>query len=188
MLRIFYEITKIPELVSTSTQELRRVSSLTGAAMLAALNVIINQFTVVVSLIQKVGFSFVAVGVSAMLYGPVLTGSICAVTDIIKYMVGPSAGAFFPGFTINEFLSGFIYGIILYKKPVTVGRVFAAKFAVTLLINLTLTPLWLSMMYGKAFIVLVASRLAKNILMLPLETALLYFVLKKVREFRTIQN
>lgn len=185
---LFQEIAKIPTLVNASIQELRRVTSLTGAAMLAALNVILNQFTVVLSLTQKVGFSFITVGVSGMLYGPVLTGSIGAVTDILKFLVGPPAGAFFPGFTLNEFLLGFIYGVFLYQKPVTLGRVFAAKLTTTVVINLTLTPLWLSMMYGKAFFVLVGARLFKNILMLPIETALLYFLLKKVREFRPLQN
>lgn len=182
----FTEVRKLPALVESSGQEMRRVTSLTGAAMLAALNVVFNQFTVVFSLTQKLGFSFLTVGISGMLYGPVLTGMIGVITDILKFFIGPPSGAFFPGFTISEFVQGFLYGIFLYRKPVTLGRVFAAKLTTTVVINLTLTPLWLSMMYGKAFFALVGARLVKNILMLPIETMLLFFLLKKVREFRPV--
>jgi len=188
-IRVFFaDLRKMPALVESSVQELRRVSSLTGAAMLSALNVILNQFTVVLSLTQKLGFSFLTVGVSGMLYGPVLTGLIGAGTDILKFFVGPPNGPFFPGFTLSEFLQGFLYGLFLYQKPVTLKRTFAAKLTTTLVINMTLTPLWLSMMYGDAFYVLVGARLLKNVLMLPIETALLYFLLKKVREFRPVRN
>ncbi|MBC8584949.1 folate family ECF transporter S component [Oscillospiraceae bacterium NSJ-64] len=151
--------------------------------MLAALNVILHQLTVIISLTQQISFAFITVGISGMLYGPMLTGMIGIATDILKYIVKPNGG-FFPGFTLSEFVLGFIYGLFLYKKEVTLARVFCAQLTVTLVIDLTLTSLWLSMMYGQAFIVLVGARLVKNIVMLPVKTAILYFLAKKVSEIR----
>lgn len=162
--------------------ELKNVRSLAGASMLSALGVVIHALTTVAaSLTQIVSFTFLTVGVSGLLYGPVVTGCIGAITDILKYIVKPNGG-FFPGFTLSEFLLGFLFGLFFYQRKVTLLRVFAAKLTTTLLINLTLTPLWLSMMYGNAFIVLVSGRIVKNLIMLPIETGLLYFLLKKVQE------
>ena len=177
------EIKDLPGLVKRSCGEIKRIGSLTGAAMLAALNVILHQLTVIISLTQQISFAFITVGISGMLYGPMLTGMIGIATDILKYIVKPNGG-FFPGFTLSEFVLGFIYGLFLYKKEVTLARVFCAQLTATLVIDLTLTSLWLSMMYGQAFIVLVGARLVKNIVMLPVKTAILYFLAKKVSEIR----
>ena len=53
-----------------------------------------------------------------------------------------------------------------------------------MLINLLLTPLWLSILYKNAFIVLFAARIVKNVIMLPIETAILYVVCKKAATLR----
>ncbi|MEM1483383.1 folate family ECF transporter S component [Oscillospiraceae bacterium PP1C4] len=184
---IAYELKSLPQMIRTSALEVKRIHSLTGAAMLAALNIILHQmFTVIVSLTQIVSFAFVTVGVSGMLYGPVLTGMIGIATDIIKYLLKPNGG-YFPGFTLNEFLAGFLHGVFLYKKQITLSRVFFTRLTVVLIINLCLTPMWLSMMYGKAFIVLVSARILKNLIMLPIGTLLMYFVLKKVSEMKSLK-
>ncbi|MDD3428691.1 MAG: folate family ECF transporter S component [Oscillospiraceae bacterium] len=170
--------------LSASAQEFKRVSSLTGSAMLAALNVVINQFTLVlVPKILELGFTFIPVAVSAMLYGPLITGGIGACVDIIKYFLRPD-GPFFIGFTLNEFLSGFIFGLFLYKKEITVKRVFAAKLTINVVVNIGLTALWLHLMYGKAFWVYASARIIKNLIMLPIETGILYVVLKKIAQVR----
>lgn len=164
--------------LSQAAAEVKRTASLAGAAMLSALSLILNQFTIAVSPMLEIGFSFLAAGAGAFLYGPWLAGLAGVVTDIAGYFLRPNGG-FFPGFTLNEFLLGFIYGCWLYKKPVSVWRVFCACLSAVLVINLFLTPLWLHIMYGNTF-VLSALRLAKNAIKLPLDTALLYFILKAV--------
>lgn len=178
------ELAAIPEMMRDAARELKNVRSLTGASMLSALNVLLHLLlTVVVSTTQVISVAFLATAASGLLYGPLLTGVIGVATDLIKYLLRPNGG-FFPGFTFNEFVIGFLYGLILYKKPVTLARTLAARISVTVLVNLCLTPLWLSMMYGNVFIVLVSARIVKNIVLLPVETALLYFILKKVADIR----
>ena len=53
-----------------SAREVRRISSMTGAAMLAALAVVLDRFTWQVGPMLEIGVSFLAVGVSGFLYGP----------------------------------------------------------------------------------------------------------------------
>lgn len=171
------------ERVRESTQELNQLSSLMGGAMLTGLGTIINRFTISFSATLRLSFGFLTVGLCGMLYGPVLTGLMGIAVDLLRYLA-VGGGAYFPGFTLNEFIVGFLYGYLLYHKPVTLPRVFLAKLSVTLLINLCLTPLWLSILYGDAFIVLLAARVVKNLLMLPVETLMLFVVCKKVGELR----
>lgn len=173
------------DFIVNSARELKSVRALTGAGLLAALNVIINQFTIFFNQFMRLSFSFLTVGVSGMLYGPFVTGAVGAITDILKFIFHSDGGFYFPGFTFNEFLVGFLYGIILYRKPVTMKRVLAARLSVVCIVSLFLTPLWLSLMYGQAFWAVVAGRIVKIIVMLPIETVMLYFVLKKVSEVKT---
>ena len=178
----FDSLRGFPRRLSDAAREVRRTASLAGAAMLAALSLVLNQFTIAVSQFLEIGFSFLAAGTCAFLYGPWLAGLMGIVTDVAGYFLRPNGG-FFPGFTLNEFLLGFLYGCWLYKKPVSLWRTFCACLSAVLVINLVLTPLWLNIMYGNAFVIS-GMRLIKNAVKLPLDTALLYFLLKAVETHR----
>ena len=178
----FDSLRGFPRRLSDAAREVRCTASLAGAAMLAALSLVLNQFTIAVSQFLEIGFSFLAAGTCAFLYGPWLAGLMGIVTDVAGYFLRPNGG-FFPGFTLNEFLLGFLYGCWLYKKPVSLWRTFCACLSAVLVINLVLTPLWLNIMYGNAFVIS-GMRLIKNAVKLPLDTALLYFLLKAVETHR----
>lgn len=157
--------------------ELHDVRSLAGTSMFAALTVVLDRIaTFQVSQLLEIGFSFVGVAAAAFLYGPWCAGLSGAVVDILAYFLRPNGG-FFIGFTLNQFLLGFLYGCWLYKKPVRLWRCAAACLTVTLVLNLCLTPVWLHLMYGNA-LALTTLRIVKNILKFPVDTALMYVVLK----------
>lgn len=156
--------------------EVRRTKSLAGASLLCALGLVLNQFTIMVSQLLEIGFSFLATAMCGFLYGPWMAGLAGITMDLAGYMLRPNGG-FFIGFTLNEFLAGVIYGLWLYKKPVSLGRTFCACLSIVLVINFCLTPLWLHLMYGNAFLIS-GLRLVKNIIKLPVDTGLLYMVLR----------
>ena len=164
--------------MQAAAREGRRTASMAGAAMLAALAVVLDRFTWQVGPMLEIGISFLAVGVSGFLYGPWLAGLAGVVIEILGYFLRPN-GDFFVGFVLNEFLLGFIYGCWFYRRKVTLARTFCACLTAVLVLNLCLTPLWLHIMYGNAF-VLSAARLLKNAIKLPVDTALLYALLRLV--------
>lgn len=161
-----------------AAQEFKRVTSITVAAMMMALNTLLGYFKIIlIPKILTISFASLAVASCAMVCGPLLSACMAAVADVIKYVVRPD-GPFFIGFTVNEFLTGFIYGLFFYKcTKVSLGRCICARLIIVLLINLFLTPLWLYVMYGNAFWAMVSARLLKNVLMFPIDAALLYLVL-----------
>ena len=128
----------------------------------------------------KIGFSAIPNQLVDYLFGPV-TGSLFAgVLDIVKYVLKPD-GAFFFGFTFNAMLAAFIYGCFYYKKKLTLWRVLLAKLIVILVVNVFLNTLWLDMLYGKGFLVLLPARAVKNLIMWPIDSVI-FFALTRLIE------
>ena len=100
---------------------------------------------------------------------------------LLKYVLKPD-GPFFFGFTFNAMLSGLIYGSLLYRRPVSIKRIVIAEFFVKLVINCGLNTLWISMLYGKGFIALLGPRVIKNVIMLPIDSFILFFALTYARK------
>ncbi len=78
--------------------------------------------------------------------------------------------------------AGAIYGLYLYGKEISCQRVAAAHFVRTVVVSFLLNPLWLSLLYGYGFCAVITARFVKTIVMFPIETALLYFILRPARE------
>ena len=169
------EVVKLPSVVKESSKELKKVKSITGCSMLTALNVAVGTLFIPITPTLRIGFSSVFAGVSGMVYGPVITGVAGVIADTLKYIIRPD-GPYFPGFALNEFLTGMIYGCFFYKKKITLRRVIVARLMVTILINLCLTSLWLNIMYDNALFTM--ARLIKTIVMFPVDVAILYAALK----------
>jgi ECF transporter S component (folate family) len=170
-------------LIKSSMNELKSVSTISVAGMLVAISVVMSFVKIVLSPVLEVSFSFLPLAAGGLLYGPVVGGITGILSDILGYFIRPN-GPFFPGFTLNALISGALYGFFLYKKPVTLKRVIIVSALITVLINLLLNSLWLSMMYGKAFVVLLSARIIKNLVMFPINTALLMVLLKFIEKFR----
>jgi len=144
-------------------------------ALLIALEIILTRFLSIETPFLRIGFGFLPVAIMAILYGPWWTGAAGIVGDLVGMTLMPKA-AFFPGFTLTAFLTGVIFGLVLYKKQITWKRTLVAALAVNIICSLCLDTVWLSMMYGDSFLALLPIRLIKVIIMIPVETLLIYTV------------
>ena len=102
---------------------------------------------------------------------------MAGIADIIKYLLKPT-GPFFFGFTFNAILGAVIYGMMLYKKPISFKRILASKVVVAVVVNAFLNTYWLSILYGNAFFAILPLRLLKQIITVPLQALLLYTVVE----------
>ena len=114
-----------------------------------------------------------------MMYGPLSAGIAYAIGDILGMMIFPS-GSFFPGFTLTAFLTGVAYGLVLYKKPKTWGRIILTVCIVCLGINLCLDTVWLHILMGQGYLALLPTRILKVAVMIPIQTILIGIVWKKI--------
>lgn len=165
----------LPQCIRQSAALLHDVRSLIGCAMLTALHIIISSLKIALGPLLQISFGFLAVGICALEYGPVLCGISGVAADLITLLLRPDTGAYFPGFTFNALLGGILCGCFLYRQRITLWRVIACRAAVVITTNLILTPIWLHIMYGNAL--LSGIRIIKSVVMFPIEVALLYTVL-----------
>ena len=160
-----------------SFEELKNLRTIVVTALLIAIAAVLGFFSVQLTENLKIGFSFIANELTAMLFGPVVGGIMGGVADIIKYLLKPT-GPFFFGFTFNAILGAVIYGVMLYKKPISFKRILASKIVVAIVVNVFLNTYWLSMLYGNAFMAILPPRLIKQIIMVPIQSIMLYAVVE----------
>ncbi|MDO5416667.1 MAG: folate family ECF transporter S component [Lachnospiraceae bacterium] len=181
---------RLATLFTQSYREIRQVRTITTCAMFAAISVVLGYFTIQLGNYIKIGFSGIANELVDYLFGPVVGGCFGGLLDVLKYLVKPT-GEFFPGFTLNAVLAGFLYGSFFYKRPLTMPRILLAKLVVVMICNVGLSTLWLSMLYGKGFMVLLPARFIKNMIMWPIDSLILYTVGKALETsgvFRILKN
>lgn len=170
----------------SSSKELKSIENLIICALLMAITLVISSFSIVIGDYIKIGFSFIASELAYLLFGPVVGAIFGGTVDILAYIVKPT-GPYFFGFTLSAILSGLIYGMFLYKKPISIWRILLVKAIVAVLINMLLGTYWLSLMYGKGFLVLFPLRAIKNLVMLPINSILFYTVAKMLEQTKMIR-
>lgn len=169
-----------------SLAEFKKLRVITFCGMMCAVAMALNMVaSISLGPYIRIGFSGLPNQVVAYLFGPAVGGIFGAALDIIKYLIKPE-GAFFPGFTVSAALGGIIYGAFLYRQKLSLARVFAAQLLVKVFVNLLLNTLWLNMLYGKGFLAILPGRVVSNAVMLPIDTAIMFFMLQAVD--RTIKR
>ena len=151
--------------------------TVTVCAMLGAVAIVLGSLSIELGSTLRIGFSGIPNEIVHMLFGPVVGSVFAGTMDILKYLIKPT-GAFFPGFTLIAMLAGLIYGSFYYKKELNFWRVLAAHITVALICNVLLNTWCLSILYGKAFAVLLPARLVKNAIMCPIDAFIFYHIAK----------
>ncbi len=149
-----------------------------------AIHVVLSRFCSINAWNLKIGFSFVPIFVAAFLYGPLPAGIVGALGDFVGAIMFP-IGAYFPGFTLTSFLTGLVFGLILHKKQ-TVPRIIVAVVINQFVLGLFLNTLWISVLYGSPYNVLLATRIFQCGLMAPVEFLIIDFLAKGLSHYRRV--
>lgn len=157
-----------PSYWSAAWKEVKDLRRLTFAALICALSIVVGGFFITVGDNLRVYFTYFITSVGCAVYGPILGLMVAAVTDTLNYVLFPS-GAYFPGYLLSEMAGALIYSLFLYRKKITVLRLFGAKFCVNYLVNVGLGCLWSQILYGKGYVYYMVKSLIKNSMLLPLE-------------------
>jgi len=161
-----------------SLQGVFKTRNLVVMALMASLSMVLEQYTTIylTPAFKLITFSFLPWAVVATLYGPWAAVAFGFVADTVNYLAKPG-GPYFMGYTLGIMLECFIYACFLYKKPIRIWRVAAARLLVTVLIELGLNYLWNTMLYGTAASTFFTGyRFAVRFAMLPLYTLMIVTV------------
>ena len=155
---------------------LTKAQSIAMAGLLIGIAAVLGFFKLPLSSILEIRFQSIPMAIGGAVLGPITGGIVGAASDVICYLVRPT-GPFFPGFTISYFLTGLIFGLFLYKRKPVWWRVVLAQVTVTVLVGILLNSIWLSMLYGNAFVAVLTARIVKELVMIPINSAILIAVL-----------
>jgi len=174
--------------IRLSADELKNTVTVTTTAMLTGLYVVLHTFTtIVLNAFLQLRFSGMALALIGVLYGPVPAALAGGIGDLLKCVIRPT-GAFFPGFTLSEIIRGFLFGLFFYRKKVTFRRALIASAVTCVICDLFLATFWLTIMGNGAFGALLVSRLLRCVLMIPVETVIIYGSLGAVKRVRTVSK
>ncbi|MHB8127456.1 MAG: folate family ECF transporter S component [Mobilitalea sp.] len=167
------------DLFVSSSKELKKLRTITLCAMFGAISIVLGSLTIMVADFLKIGFSFLPNEFIFYLFGPVVGAIYGATMDILTFLVKPT-GTFFFGFTVSAILNGLLYGVGLYKKPLSLKRILIVNVVQMIFINILLNTYWLTILIGKGFFVLLPLRALKEFIMFPIKTILLFSLIKAV--------
>lgn len=171
-------MSKIVASFKASYLELKHLICIILLGMFSALSIIVGRFLTIMPVPTiKISFTFLPNEFIYYMFGPTVGAIFGAVLDILNLIFTPT-GPYFFGFTLSGILTGVLFGLILYKKPVSLIRIFIATLIRILIIDLLLNTYWLTVMYGYNFVALLPMRALKNFIMLPIESILLYALIK----------
>ncbi|CAH1855292.1 folate family ECF transporter S component [Convivina intestini] len=151
-------------------------------ALLMALSIVLGRLSFSLPLLQ-IGFTFIATSLIAKWYGPLWSMLIAAVMDVLKFFLFPTGAGFFLGFTVSAILAALIYANGYYQQDhVSWLRVIITVSLVIFIVNVGLNSLWLNMMYSRihswqTFVSFITPRLVKNVLFLPVQVGMTYYLL-----------
>lgn len=136
-------------------------------ALLLAMQILLSRFFSITALSQKIGFSFLPVFLAARrngIPGAVFVGGVGDLIGALAFPVGP----YFFGFTVTAALGGVLYGAF-FKRSVSWLSIIAAVVLFQIFGSLMLNTVWLSMMLGKGFWILLPGRVMQAVIMVPVQ-------------------
>lgn len=174
---------KIYDLFSNSSKELKNVLCLVTVGLLLAVKLALGFTSIQITQFLRLSFDFLVMTIIGLLYGPTVGALSGGLSDIINYLSNPR-GPYFPGFTVSAIVGGILYGLILYKKKVTIKRCIVANVSVVIIVDIVLNTIFLTMMYGYSMTAILPLRIVKNLLLVPINVVMMNFVLKLVQKIK----
>ena len=165
-------------------KKLTNTKTLTIAAMLSALGIVLGFFKIPINQLIEIRFGQLPIEMAGMLFGPGVAGVVGAITDVGGYLVKPT-GPFFPGFTFSSIVSGIIFGLMLHGKKITFLRVLMTQVIYTLVVGVILNSYWLDMLYFQnGYVATIIARLPKELIMIPIMSVIYYSIVKAFGKVR----
>lgn len=159
------------------------------SALLLALLIVLSRFASIQTQLLVINAGFVPIMMAAIWLGPKYSLIIAALGDFIGAILFPF-GSYFPGFTISGAITGFIYGIFLkrdFNKEINEKKFIICLIISTILVlildGIILRSLWLNILYGKAFFLIVSTRVITELIKIPVQIITIYILDRVTREF-----
>lgn len=157
------------------------------AALLIALNVILERFLAYSVWNQTISFGFIAVAFAAAFLGTPYSVAVAGFGDLIGSLLFPF-GAYFPGFTVTNCIYGLILAEFIYKNATPI-KIVIGVILNKIVCSLILNTLWISIMYRggvDAFFIVLPTRIPGAAIMTAVELIVILLVFSQKSHIRTL--
>lgn len=151
---------------------------LTKTALLIALSLVVEVFTIHLGEILKINFTYLPFSVISAMFGPAIGAIAGAAIDLIGVFTEGKV-PFLP-LTLIQATVGMVSGYLLYDKRLTLLRCVLVRFIICTVFNTLLNTACISYLTQTDYLTLLSLRAFKNIVLFAFEGVLLYLVLKLV--------
>ncbi|MBQ9757439.1 MAG: folate family ECF transporter S component [Clostridia bacterium] len=119
------------------------IKKLVFMSLFVALTIVCVRFLSIENTIIRISLGFIPLSVSGMTLGALPAGAIALAADVLGMIINSRGGVYFFPFGISEFLYGFSFGFILYKKNPSFIKLSLFLVLQFIIINLALGSLWI---------------------------------------------
>ncbi|WP_367342434.1 folate family ECF transporter S component [Limosilactobacillus sp.] len=153
-----------------------KVRELAMLGLLTALQIILGNMLSLQLYTHKIVFTFIVIALTARLFTPWATAISSALAGLLGMVIFPKF-AFFPGFILTYFCVGLLFGYCLQNK-VTLLRIVIACLLTFFGFYYLMNSMWLHMMYGISYKVLLTTRLPQEIVMFIVAVVILSIIFR----------
>ncbi len=167
-----------------AASEFKDLKMLLFAALMIALRVALKPVGIPIAADLRINAGFFVNAFGAAAFGPVVAIPAAAISDLLGCILFPQ-GVYYPPFMLTEIAGSVIFALFFYRAEITPLRVILARFCVNFFVNILLqTPLmrgYYAFIGSSALYPLFDTvRIAKNIVLFPVEAVLLMLFLRAV--------
>lgn len=170
------ETAALPKTLRKSAGEFKKLQAVVFCGLMGALSIILGLFASIHFGPFSITYAWIPNRIIDFMFGPVVGALYGGVMDVIKFMLKPN-GSFNLAYTAMAVLAGLIFGVVLYNKQISFMRIVFAQTLVKIFINVGMGTYLMAFERGQAFMALMPVRLIKNLIMIPLDSILLFIVL-----------
>lgn len=160
-----------------TNQTVRKIAVI---GMLLAAQVVAGLFISIRTPWATIGFTFLPLSITAMAYGPVWGAVAAVMGDFLVASLGPYG--YYPPMATTALLSGLIFGLFLYRKPLTLKRVILCVVTEAVVCSILVQTFWITTLTGQGFLVLLPVRITQNLITAPVSVLCIRLVGSRVRE------
>ncbi len=152
-------------------------------SVLVAISIVLTRYASIMLFggTVRLGFGNIPIIFAGLLLGPWAGALTGIVSDLIGVMLNPQ-GTFHLGFTLSSALTGIIPGLVaMFFRRKSFRCILISNLLVYLVVSLLLNTLWLSQLYGKAFLVLLPGRILTHGMTSAISIAMITFLMISIK-------
>ncbi len=168
----------------------KNVKKLVLASIFIALAIIFTRFTSFqLGNYLRIGLGDLPILLAGIILGPLWGAAVGALSDVLGFFIMPLGDFFIPGITLSAAMWGFIPGIIVRKifKNKTTWSILTACVTCGIIIDIGMTPFWLSLAYGSlTYTVMLPIQAVNAVAMMIVNTVLCVILIRSLERGKII--